>query len=67
MSSDDYAVCKQEGPVNRIDRDNPTVSENIDRKIRNLRLEIARLEAAKVQMTPLLSMKIGDLREVMSY
>ncbi len=47
--------------------DNPTVLENIDRKIRYHQMEIARLEAAKVTMAPLLSMKLGDMREVMSY
>lgn len=48
-------------------RDNPTVLENIDRKIKYHQTEIARLEAAKVTMAPLLSMKLGDMREVMSY
>jgi hypothetical protein len=47
--------------------DNPTVEENINRKIKYHQMEIARLEAAKQTMQPLLHMKLGDMREVMSY
>lgn len=71
MISEDYPVntaeCESKSLEARIERDNPTVEENINRKIRYHRLEIARLEAAKIQMAPLLQMKIGDMREVMSY
>lgn len=51
----------------RVERENPTVAENIERKIQYHQREIARLEEAKLQMAPLLHMKIGDMREVMSY
>jgi len=47
--------------------DNPTVGENIDRKIKYHQMEIERLEKAKGEMQPLLHMRIGDMREVMSY
>lgn len=71
MMEESYAVnpsqCESTDLANRIERDNPTVAENIDRKIRYHQMEIVRLEAAKVQMAPLLNMKIGDMREVMSY
>lgn len=46
---------------------NPTVLENIDRKIEYHQAEIARLEASKVTMAPLLSLRINDIREAMSY
>lgn len=61
------AVCEK-STLGGIDKmDNPTVEENINRKIRYHQQEIARLEAAKQTMQPLLHMKLGDMREVMSY
>lgn len=61
------AVCERshEGAIAKLD--NPTVEENINRKIKYHQMEIARLEEAKKTMQPLLHMKIGDMREVMSY
>lgn len=44
-----------------------TVEENIDNKIRHLQAEIARLEASKQELLPLLGMKIRDIREAMNY
>lgn len=48
----------------RIDR---TVGENIDQKIAGYKAEIARLEASKATLGPLLHMKIEDLRNAMQY
>lgn len=62
----DNAVCEKSlGSIAKLD--NPTVEENSNRKIKYHQLEIARLEAAKQTMQPLLHMKLGDMREVMSY
>lgn len=46
---------------------NPTVGENIDRQIAIHQEQIARLEASKKTLSPLLDMKIGDLRQAMSF
>lgn len=58
----DAKICAAE----QIDR-NPTVEENIDMKISMLQKEIARLEESKKTLAPLLSMRIRDIREAMSY
>lgn len=52
--------------VNRLD-ENPTVEENIDRKIQYLQGEIDRLEKSKVDLGPLLKMRIRDIRQAMDY
>ena len=52
--------------INRID-ENPTVEENIDRKIRFLQAEIDRLQKSKVDLGPLLMMRIRDIRQAMDY
>lgn len=49
-----------------VDR-NPTVGENIDSKIAMLRKEIERLERSKVELAPLMNMRIRDIRDAMSY
>lgn len=49
-----------------VDR-NPTVGENIDSKIAMLRKEIERLEQSKVELAPLMNMRIRDIRDAMSY
>lgn len=54
------------GLINRID-ENPTVEENIDRKIRFLQAEIDRLQKSKVDLGPLLMMRIRDIRQAMDY
>jgi hypothetical protein len=64
-----YAMA--EGPrtlvgAQRID-ENPTVEENIDRKIHYLQGEIARLEQSKTDLGPLLKMRIRDIRQAMDY
>ncbi len=46
---------------------NPTVGENIDSKIAMLRKEIERLEQSKVDLAPLMNMRIRDIRDAMSY
>lgn len=45
----------------------PTIGENINFKIAALKAEIARLEASKVTLAPLLSMHIRDIRDAMNY
>lgn len=50
-----------------VQRANLTVVENIDAKIEMLKAEIARLEASKATLGPLLDMKIRDIREAMQY
>ena len=59
----------QEGPSLAMidDRGSKTVEENIDLKIDQLKNEIARLEASKQTLSPLLGMRIRDIREAMSY
>ena len=49
------------------DRGSKTVEENIDLKIAQLKHEIARLEASKQTLAPLLGMRIRDIREALSY
>lgn len=46
---------------------NPTVEENIDRKIAYHQTEIDRLTKSKEALGPLLSMRIGDIRQAMDY
>ena len=46
---------------------NPTVEENIDNRIHALKVELARLEQSKVDLQPLLKMRIRDIRSAMDY
>ena len=46
---------------------NPTVGENIDSKISILKKEIERREASKVELAPLMKMRIRDIRDAMNY
>lgn len=46
---------------------NPTLGENIDRRIVKLKAEIEMLEKAKVDMSALLNIRIGDMRRAMEY
>lgn len=46
---------------------NPTVGENLDNRIANLKAELARLEASKETLGPLLNMRIRDIRDAMNY
>ena len=52
---------------NYIVQKNMTVGENIDNKIEALKREIQRLEDSKVNVQPLLHMKISSIREAMTY
>jgi hypothetical protein len=56
-------VCIASGQIDR----NPTVGENIDSKISMLKKEIERLEASKVELAPLMNMRIRDIRDAMNY
>lgn len=61
------AMMKQAGQLAcAVDR-NPTVGENIDSKIAILKKEIERLEESKVELAPLMNMRIRDIRDAMSY
>lgn len=44
---------------------NPTVEENIDRRIAQLKVEVDRLEQSKLDLAPLLKMRIRDVRNAM--
>ena len=46
---------------------NPTVEENIDRRIRMLEAELERLKQSKADLAPLLKMRIRDIRQAMDY
>ena len=46
---------------------NPTVEENIDNRINALKMELARLEQSKIDLQPLLKMRIRDIRSAMDY
>lgn len=61
----EVAMCESKDTV--LQRANLTVGENVDLKIKQLQAEIARLEASKTTLGPLLGMKIGDIREAMNY
>ena len=67
-----YAVASQAiGPrtlvgAQRID-ENPSVEENIDRKIAYHQGEIERLVKSKEELAPLLKMRIRDIRQAMEY
>jgi hypothetical protein len=49
-----------------VDR-NPTVGENLESRIAMLKNELARLEASRETMAPLLNMHIRDIRDAMNY
>ena len=67
---EEYAISKQAqisgAGIMRLD-ENPTVEENIDRKISYFQEEIKRLEKSKVDLGPLLKMRIRDIRQAMDY
>lgn len=45
----------------------PTVGENLDRRIAHLEHELAQAKASRESLGPLLNMKIRDLRRAMDY
>lgn len=66
-----YAVAEQAVGqtlvgAQRID-ENPSVEENIDRKIAYHQREIERLVKSKEELAPLLKMRIRDIRQAMEY
>lgn len=46
---------------------NPTVGENIDTRIAQLRKQIESLEQSKNDLAPLLNMRIRDIRSAMDF
>lgn len=54
-------------PLGKLVDENPTVEENIDRKISYLQGEIDRLVKSKADLGPLLKMRIRDIRQAMEY
>jgi hypothetical protein len=60
------AIAGSQYGLQRID-ENPTVEENIDRKISYLQGEIDRLIKSKEDLGPLLKMRIRDIRQAMDY
>lgn len=46
---------------------NPTVGENLEARIDQLEKELARLKASRESLGPLLSMRIRDIRDAMSF
>lgn len=46
---------------------NPTVGENLELRIKMLKEELARLEASRATLAPLLEMRIRDIRDAMNY
>ena len=46
---------------------NPTVGENLEKRIAMLKAELKRLEDSREMLAPLLGMKIRDIRDAMNY
>lgn len=64
-----YAMEQKRGALigaQRVDH-NPTVEDNIDEKIRYYEAEVARLKQSKIDLAPLLKMRIRDIRQAMDY
>jgi prefoldin subunit 5 len=71
MIEDNYGMLQEQkaayaNAVTSLDR-NPTVEENIDTKIERLQAEIERLKRSKMDLAPLLKMRIRDIRQAMDY
>lgn len=60
-------VAKEQTCINGVLDLNPTVKENIDSKIAMLKKEIERLEQSKIELAPLMNMRIRDIRDAMNY
>jgi len=69
MNQDDVLVKKQceVGSHQGLGNWNPTVEENIDIRIANCEKELARLRQSKLDLAPLLKMRIRDIRSAMDY
>jgi hypothetical protein len=64
-----YPVEQRKGVIlgaQRLDH-NPTVEDNIDEKIRYYEAELVRLKQSKLDLAPLLKMRIRDIRQAMDY
>jgi uncharacterized small protein (DUF1192 family) len=46
---------------------NPTVGDNLELRIKVLKEELARLEASRETLGPLMNMRIRDIRDAMNY
>lgn len=46
---------------------NPTVGENLDNKIKQLEDALVALRQSKIDMAPLLNMRIRDVRQAMDF
>jgi len=60
-------VASPRTAIGKLVDENPTVEENIDRKISYLQGEIDRLVKSKTELGPLLKMRIRDIRQAMDY
>ena len=60
-------VASPRAAIGKLVDENPTVEENIDRKISYLQGEIDRLVKSKTELGPLLKMRIRDIRQAMDY
>lgn len=67
VSEKQYAQSQLVGAC--VDQNTLTCGENLDRRIASVRAELERLEAVKQEMqdSGLLGLKIGSLRDLMSY
>jgi uncharacterized small protein (DUF1192 family) len=59
------AQCGSEVVSNKLH--NPTVGENLEMRIKMLKEELARLEASRDTLQPLLAMRIRDIRDAMNF
>jgi hypothetical protein len=62
-----YAMKAQTGLIGGVGKQDPTVEENIDYRIKALEAELARLRESKKTLGPLLPMRISDIRSAMNY
>ena len=59
--------CIGSGMVSENKIHNPTVGENLELRIKILKEELARLEASRETLGPLMNMRIRDIRDAMNY
>ena len=53
--------------THEMEHETRTVESNIDLKIAACKAEIARLEQSKIDLTPLLKMRIRDIQQAMQF
>ena len=61
------AINRAEQKIAREVEYNPTVGENLDRRIAHLEHELAQAKASRESLGPLLNMRIHDLRRAMDF